>query len=116
LLPPQWAYFAAGAIKTEIYSKPVLLKLTLQDAVPVQSSPNNPLMVSGPQVARYLPGLHVQFTFQSETAFSIKEARARHENLGLLAVFELNRMLGGEIDSQTTSSGKQQIDLWLPFV
>jgi hypothetical protein len=60
-------------------------------------------------------GLLIQFNYSAPEAFSIKEVRARFENLGLLAAFELNRMLGGEIDSRTPRCGNQEIDLWLPF-
>ncbi len=113
LLPPEWAVFAASTIKMEIYSKPVVLHL--QQNNPRQHEGHNAgrLPIQG---ARWQPGLHIRFDYASSRTFSIKEIRARHENLGLLAVFELNRMLGGEVDSRTPSPGRQEIDLWLPFV
>jgi len=115
LLPPQWAVFAASSIKTEIYSKPVMLRVIANDTSQAGSVDAEPADVAI-QSARSRPNLHIQFVYHSEEAFSIKDIRTRHENLGLLAAFELNRMLGGEIDSRTPNRGKQEIDLWLPFV
>jgi hypothetical protein len=115
LLPPQWVVFAASSIKTEIYSKPVTLRVSANDTGQPGSVDAGVTDVPT-QSARFRPGLHVQFIYHSAQAFSIKDVRTRHENLGLLAAFELNRMLGGEIDSRTPSRGKQEIDLWLPFV
>jgi hypothetical protein len=53
--------------------------------------------------------------YHSGVALSIKEVRLRYENLGLLAVFELNRMLGGTLEARTISRGNQEIELWLPL-
>jgi hypothetical protein len=113
LLPPQWAVFAASNIRTEIGPKPIVLRVN-------QYSPSNDGAGDfGAAVAvhdaRHRTGLRIQFDYPSKKPFSIKDVRTRYENLGLLAAFELNRMLGGELDSHTPSCGHQSIDLWLPF-
>jgi hypothetical protein len=113
LLPPQWVVFAASGIRTEIGSKPVVLRVNRY------SPSNDGVRISEAAVthhdAKLRPGLRIRFGYPSKEPFSIKEVRTRYENLGLLAAFELNRMLGGELDSHTSSCGHQEIDLLLPF-
>ena len=114
LLPPQWAVFAANCIRTEIGAKSVVLQVNRY--TPHAAGLGNPVAaIRATQDAKAKAGLHIRFSYSSDQVFSIKEVRARYENLGLLAVFELNRMLGGEIDSRTAKRGSQEIDMWLPF-
>jgi hypothetical protein len=111
MLPPEWAVFAASSIRTEIGSKPIVLRAS-------QYSPSGDgagdLGVAVHD-ARCRTGLCIQFEYSSRKPFSIKDVRTRYENLGLLAAFELNRMLGGDLDSHTPSCGHQIVALWLPF-
>jgi hypothetical protein len=114
LLPPRWAVFAASSIKTEIYSKPVVLTVSATDTPDTGESDAGPTDATMQEV-RSRPGLLAQFAYRSEEPFSMQDVRARFENLGLLAAFELNRMLGGELESRTLSRGNQEIGLWLPL-
>ncbi len=113
LLPPRWAVFAASSIRTEIGSKPIVLRVNQYS--PSKDGAGDFGAAVSVHDARRRTGLRIQFGYPSKKPFSIKDVRTRYENLGLLAAFELNRMLGGELDSHTTSCGHQSIDLWLPF-
>jgi hypothetical protein len=114
LLPPRWVVFAASSIKTEIFSKPVVLTVSATDTLETGKSDAERTEATIPE-SRSRPGLLIRFAYRSEEPFSMQDIRVRFENLGLLAAFELNRMLGGEIESRTLGRGNQEIGLWLPF-
>jgi len=114
LLPPQWAVFAARGIKVELHSQPIVLKIRVKERVASGSKG----FAQDDDSARDLgnqPGLQVLFCYRSSDPLSIKNVRTRYENLGLLAVFEMNRMLGGTLDTRTCGRGNQEIDLSLPL-
>lgn len=115
LMPPAWAAFAARSIRTEIHSRPVDLEVTVHKGSDSSGMRGGTRSGARPGAAGR-GGLSVRFAYDSEEAFSIKDIRSRYENLGLLAVFELNRSLGGRVDSRTVCKGTQEITLWLPFV
>jgi hypothetical protein len=58
--------------------------------------------------------LRVALAYSADEPFQIKEIRTRYDHLGLLAAFELNRCLGGRIDSRTPAPGQQEVWLDLP--
>lgn len=114
LLPPRWAVFAARSIKTELHSKPIVLKMGIEERVVSRFNGLTP----GAETVRDSAGqprLQIRFCYRSSDSLSIKEVRSRYENLGLLAVFELNRMLGGTLEARTAGRGNQEIDLSLPL-
>ncbi len=115
LLPPQWAVFAASSIKLELQSQPIVLKMRIRERVASGSmgfdQGGDPVCDMGREA-----GLQLLFCYRSGEPLSIKDVRSRYENLGLLAVFELNRMLGGTLDTRTSGRGNQEIDLSLPLV
>jgi hypothetical protein len=113
LLPPQWAVFAAQGIKTELHSRPVLLKMSMHERS--VSGCHGPASGEADRGSNCRQGLQVLFRYESNDTLSIKEVRSRYENLELLAVFELNRMLGGTLESRTICRGNQEIELWLPL-
>jgi hypothetical protein len=114
LLPPHWAVFAVRGIKRELCVKHVTLRCSACMAPVVDwGIPKADLSVS--QDSRRKTGLLIRLTYSSQEPFSFKNVKARYENFGILAAFELNRMLGGEFDSRSPKAGLQEIDIWLPF-
>jgi hypothetical protein len=58
--------------------------------------------------------LRLGIRYAAERQLEIKEVRARYDHLGLLAAFELNRCLGGRIESRTIAPAEQEVWLELP--
>lgn len=112
IMPKQWAVFAMRSIGREIRSKSVTMLVSRQPA-PTTQAPAQGKLASDSKV-KSRPSLHIRLTYPSKTEFSIQEVRALYENLELLSVFELNRMLGGSLESGALRNGLQAIDLWLP--
>ncbi len=67
----------------------------------------------------FLPGgayFEVRLWWESAKAFSMEEHRAKFENFGLLAAFELVRQSGGKLEGFTPATGRQEVLLCVPFV
>ena len=67
----------------------------------------------------FLPGgsyLEVRLWWESPRAFSVDELRAKFEDFGLLAVFELVRQCGGKLEGFTPAAGRQEVLLCVPYV
>jgi hypothetical protein len=60
--------------------------------------------------------LQVALNYASDQAFALKEVRTRYDHLGLLAAFELNRCLGGRIETGSCEPGRQEVWFECPFV
>jgi hypothetical protein len=113
LLPPQWAVFAAQSIRSELKAPPIHLKISLCERG--VSGCHGPACGDADIGPKRRNGLQLLFSYQADAPLSIKDIRTRYENLEFLAVFELNRMLGGTLEGKTTSGENRSIDLWLPL-
>jgi hypothetical protein len=113
LLPPSWAVFAAQSIRSELRAPPIKLKISMCERG--VSGCHGPACGDADSGAQRKQGLQILFSYQAEAPLSIRQIRTRYENLEFLAAFELNRMLGGTLESKTRSGEHQIIDLWLPL-
>jgi hypothetical protein len=67
----------------------------------------------------FLPGgtyLQLRLTWEAPTPFSMDEVRARYQNHGLMASFELIRQCGGKLDGFTPAANHQEVLLCVPYV
>jgi hypothetical protein len=106
-LPAIWAGFAVRSLIKELRVSGGTIRLQgiQEDRAFPGDSHDAVEACSGPVFLR------IGFVYESDRAFELKEIRSRYDHLGLLAAFELNRCLGGRMDSRSLEPGQQEVRL-----
>jgi hypothetical protein len=60
--------------------------------------------------------LRIALSYSSDQPFQVREVRSRYDHMGLLAAFELNRCLGGGLESRSPEPGRQEVRLDLSLI
>jgi hypothetical protein len=107
-LPAPWVVFALQNLIAEVRADRGVIRVSS----PAAAEPSTPAGVPAAAGASgRTPTLRITLIYAGEVPLSLKDVRARYENLGLLAAFELNRSLGGQLGSRTVGPGLQEV--WL---
>jgi hypothetical protein len=111
-LPAVWVCFAVQCLLKELRKDGGTIRVSrVRQTTEYYGDPSGTISNDpGPFV------LQVALVYTADQPFQLKEIRSRYDHLGFLAAFELNRCLGGRIESRTLDSGQQEVWLELPLV
>jgi hypothetical protein len=111
-LPAVWISFALQCLLKEIRVAGGTIRVSRirQTNEGYADSSGTTFKESGPFV------LQVAMVYSADQPVQFKAIRSRYDHLGLLAAFELNRCLGGRLESRTPGPGQQEVWLELPLI
>jgi hypothetical protein len=111
-LPAVWVCFALQCLLKEIRVAGGIIRVSRvrQPSEFCEESSGTTGKASGPLV------LQIAMVYTGDQPLQLKAIRSRYDHLGLLAAFELNRCLGGRLESRTPCPGQQEVLLELPLI
>jgi hypothetical protein len=111
-LPAVWVCFALQCLLKEIRVAGGTIRVSRvrQPSAFYEDSSSTTVQESGPFV------LQIAMVYSGDQPLQFKTIRSRYDHLGLLAAFELNRCLGGRLESRTLYPGQQEVWLELPLI
>jgi hypothetical protein len=111
-LPASWVTFTVTSVVKEVRAKSGTIRLTrVEDTTSSLIDLSETQSPLAPQFQ-----IRLDIDYASEQPLLVKETRVRYEHLGLLAAFELNRCVGGRIDTRTVAPGQQEVQVYIPYV